>query len=252
MHAAAATGASGSVAPWSSAGSPPAAVRLHHHRRAEGARPGEPATTSSTSGSATPTCPSPDDRGREAGRGGPQHPQPPLLVQPGHPQAARGGRRPLPAPLRRGPRPRDRGHQHHRRQGGLQPPDVGAAPARRRRPRAVAVATRSTSGARSSPAPTSARSRCRHRRRLLRRTSSEAVRVLVAQAPGDRAVVPAQPHHHLRRPRLLPAGGRLRPREGRGRRPRQRLRRPRASTATSRRRSCRPRGPRSAPSSCTR
>ena len=30
-------------------------------------------------------------------------------------------------------------HQHHRREGGLQPPDVGAAPARRRRARAVAV-----------------------------------------------------------------------------------------------------------------
>ena len=40
-------------------------------------------------------------------------------ASPGHPQAAPGGRRPLPAPVRRRPRPRDRGDHHDRRQGGL-------------------------------------------------------------------------------------------------------------------------------------
>ena len=57
--------------------------------------------------------------------------------------------------------PEHRGHHHHRCQGGVQPPHVGAAAARRRRAGAVAVATRSTSGARSSPVPTCARSRSR-------------------------------------------------------------------------------------------
>ena len=42
---------------------------------------------------------------------------------------------------------------------------------------------------------------------------------------GHRAVVPAQPDDHVRRPRLLPAGRRLRPGEGGRGRPRQRLRR---------------------------
>ena len=42
---------------------------------------------------------------------------------------------------------------HHRRQGGLLAPDVGAARPRRRRARCRARRTRSTSGARSSPAP---------------------------------------------------------------------------------------------------
>ena len=58
------------------------------------------------------------------------------------------------------PRSGDRDHQHHRRQGGLQPPHVGAAAAGRRRPRARRPPTRSTSTARCSPAPTCARSRC--------------------------------------------------------------------------------------------
>ena len=87
--------------------------------------------------------------------------------------------------------------------------------------------------------------------RLLREHPG-GLRVLVAQAPGDRAVVPAQPHHRVRRPRLLPAGGRLRPREERGRRPRQRLRRARLRRLRAAVASSRPRGPRSARSSCTR
>ena len=66
-------------------------------------------------------------------------PQPPLLVEPRHPEAPPGGERPLPAALRRRPRSRDRGDPDHRRQGGLLPPHVGAAVARRRRPRALAL-----------------------------------------------------------------------------------------------------------------
>ncbi len=52
-------------------------------------------------GFGNPDLPSPDGRGRQAGRGGAQHPEPPLLVQQGHPEAAPGRRRPLPAALRR-------------------------------------------------------------------------------------------------------------------------------------------------------
>ena len=135
--------------------------------------------------------------------------------------------RPLPPQVRRRARPRDRGHQHHRGQGGLQPPDVGAARPGRRRPRALAVV----------PDPHLGPALRRRRRAGDRRSANtdgdffddpgRALRVLVAQAPGHRAVVPAQPHHHLRRPRLHAEGRRLRPRaRGRGR-PRLRLRRPR-------------------------
>ena len=49
--------------------------------------------------------------------------------------------------------PETRGVRHHRRQGGLLPPHVGAARPGRHRTGAEPVATRSTSGARSSPAP---------------------------------------------------------------------------------------------------
>ncbi len=55
-------------------------------------------------------------------------------------------------------RPRHRGHQHHRGQGGLLPPDVDAAAARRRRARAVAVLPDPHLRPAASPAPTSARS----------------------------------------------------------------------------------------------
>ena len=146
----------------------------------------------------------------------------------------------LPAALRRRPRPRHRGHQHHRGQGGLLPPDVGAAPARRRRPGAVAVLPDPHLGAavRRRRHPRVPR---RHRRGLLREPQ-QAFEYSLAQAPGDRAVVPPQPHHHLRRPRLHAEGRRLRPRE-RGRRSSTTTPTPSsASTATARRRSSRPRG----------
>ena len=47
----------------------------------------------------------------------------------GIPKLREAVRRPLPAPVRRRARPRDRGHQHHRRQGGVLAPDVDAAAA---------------------------------------------------------------------------------------------------------------------------
>ena len=65
-----------------------------------------------------------------------------------------------------------------------------------------------------------------HRRGLLRERQA-GLPVLLAPAPGDRAVVPPQPDHHLRRPRLHAADGRLRPRERGPAGPRQRLRRAR-------------------------
>ena len=45
----------------------------------------------------------------------------------------------------------------------------------------------------------------------LPRADPPRVRALVAAAPGDHLLVPAQPHHGLRRPRLLPGARRLRP-----------------------------------------
>ena len=75
-------------------------------------------------------------RRREAGRGGAQPAQPPLLAEPRPAQAARGDRRLLQAQVGRRPRPRARDHQHDRLEGGLQPPDVGAARPRRRGDRA--------------------------------------------------------------------------------------------------------------------
>ena len=51
-------------------------------------------------------------------------------------------------------------HQHDRLEGGLQPPDVGAARTGRRGRSCRARATRSTSTARCSPVPTCARCRC--------------------------------------------------------------------------------------------
>ena len=76
--------------------------------------------------------------------------------------------------------------------------------------------------------------------------------VLLAQAAGDRAVVPPQPDDGLRRPRVLPAGRRLRPRATTSSSCTTTPTPSSASTATSRRRSSRPKGPRSARSSCTR
>ena len=54
-------------------------------------------------GFGNPDLPSPDIAVEKLCRGRPQRPQPPVLGEPRHPEAARGRRRPLPAPLRRRP-----------------------------------------------------------------------------------------------------------------------------------------------------
>ena len=158
-------------------------------------------------GFGNPDLPSPDDRGGEARRGGPQQPQPPLLGQPGHPQAAPGGRRALPAQVRRHARPRHRGALDDRRQGGLQPPDVGAPAAGRRRAGALAVLPDPHLG------PLLRRGRCpagaRRRRRGLRRERDGGLGPRLAEAAGRRAVVPAQPDDRDRRAGRPAAAGRL-------------------------------------------
>ena len=189
-----------------------APLRLHHHRRAEdrgaAGRGGRDRPRVRQ-----PRHPLAGDRGREAGRGGPQHPQPPLLGEPGHPEAAGGRGRPVPAPLRRRSRPRHRDHLHHRRQGGLQPPHVGAARTRRRLHRAVPVVPdphlgAAVRGSRGARGPDDHR---RQRRRAVPRADPVRLRALVASSQGHRLLVPAQPHHRLRRPRVLPGPRRLRP-----------------------------------------
>ena len=125
------------------------------------------------------------------------------------------------------PRPRDRGHLHHRRQGGLQPPHVGAAAAGRRRPRAVAVVPDPHLG----PA-------VRRRRRARdpdgdRRNEDGDFFENMQEAyeyswPKPRVIVLSFPHNPTTACvdlDFIQRGGRLRPREGRHRRPRQRLRR---------------------------
>ena len=154
------------------------------------------------------------------------------------------------AALRGGPRPRDRGHHHHRGQGGLLPPDVGAAPAGRRRPGALAVVPDPHLGA-AVRRGRGARDPRRHRRGLLRERQA-GLPVLLAPAPGDRALVPPQPDHHLRRPRLHAADGRLRPRERGPAGPRQRLRRARLRRLPPALDPPGRPGPSSARSSCTR
>ena len=99
--------------------------------------------------------------GGQAGRGRPEPAQPPLLRLARHPEAAQRHHGPLPAQVRRRARPRDPGGHHHRGQGGLLAPDVGAGRARGTPRWCPRRRTRSTSGARCSPGPTCARSRCR-------------------------------------------------------------------------------------------
>ena len=121
-------------------------------------------------GFGNPDIPSPRDRRREAGRGGPHRPQPPLLdVSRGLPKLRVAVGRALRAQLGRHARPGDRDHQHDRVEGGLQPPDVGAAPVGRRRHRAepelpdphlrpAVRRRRPAPGARCAPTPTSSSS----------------------------------------------------------------------------------------------
>ena len=74
--------------------------------------------------------------GREAGRGGREPAQPPLLGQSRHPEAAQRGLRPVPGSFRRRPRSRDTGGGDDRREGRAGAPDVGARRAGRQRRRA--------------------------------------------------------------------------------------------------------------------
>ena len=166
----------------------------------------------------------------------------------GHPEAARGGIcQPLRAPVRGHPRSRHRGHQHHRRQGRPLPPHVDAGPTGRR-----------GAWCHRRRIPIHLYSSAVRRRRQVReiplstrvRASSSAMReraweYSVAASPEGhpRHLVPAQPHHHLRRSRLhaprwstsrneknVVAGARLR------------LRRPRLRRLQTRRRSSRSTG----------
>ena len=168
----------------------------------------------------------------------------------GHPEAARGRRRPLPAPLRRRARPRHRGHQHHRRQGGLQPPHVGAAPGRRRLPRAEPELPDPHLG------PVLRRRRrppgARRRRRGLHRQRDGGVGARLAQAPGHRAVVPAQPDDGVRRAGATSSASSTGPASATSCSSTTSPTPRRRSTAGCRRRSSSARAPRSAPSSCTR
>ena len=160
-------------------------------------------------GFGNPDIPSPADRRRQARRGGAEPAQPPLLAEPRPAQAARGDRRLLRADVGRRARPRARDHQHDRLQGGLQPPDVGAARPRRRGHRAqpelpdphLRSAVR-----RRRPAPGAdarahpPRGPPELRRRLLRQPPHR-VRHRLAEAARARDLVPAQPDRRQRRPR---------------------------------------------------
>ena len=109
-------------------------------------------------GFGNPDLPSPDVAVEKLAEAGTQPAQPPVLGQPGHPEDPPGHRRPLPAQVRGRARPRHRGGDHHRGQGGPLPPDVGAGRPGRHRPGARRRPTPSTSTPRCSPGPTSATS----------------------------------------------------------------------------------------------
>ena len=111
-------------------------VRLHDHQQPEdrgtasGRRRDRPRVRQ-------PRHPLAGDRRREAGRGRPHRPQPPLLDVAGAcPSCARRSPRLYERNWGVDARPRAGDHQHDRLEGGLQPPHVGAAEPRRRRHRA--------------------------------------------------------------------------------------------------------------------
>ena len=189
-------------------------------------------------------------RGEEARRGGREPAQPPVLVEPRHPEAAPRDRRSLPPPLRRRARPRHAGVLHHRRQRGLLAPHVGAARPGRRRAGAEPVVPDPHLGPalrRRRGSPRAARTRTG----LLRQPVGGLGR-LVAAAARHRALLPAQPDHRVCRPRLHDPHGRLRTRARRPARARLRVRRSRVRRLHARRRSSRfPARPTSR-SSCTR
>ncbi len=147
---------------------------------------------------------------QQAGRGGPQSAQPPLLGLQGDHPAAEGGHELVPHPLRGRAGRGDRGNRHHRGQGGHGPPGPCGAPAggrgagpqpdlshplllggdRRRRPALGAA----------HPG-----------RRLLRPAAGDGpARLAQGQAPDP--LLPAQPDDALRGPRVLRQGRRLRAR----------------------------------------
>ena len=212
-----------SLGRWSSAASRACRRTSSRSSTASSRRPAGPAGTSWTSGSATRTCRRPQIAVEKLSEAAHNTPQPPLLGQPRHPQAAPGGRRAVPAQVRRDAGPGDRGAVHDRRQGGLQPPDVGAAAARRRGPRAEPVLPHPHLG------PVLRRCRCaagpgRHRRGL-RRERDGGLGARLAQAARGGAVVPAQPDHGDGRAGRPAAAGRLGPRARRRAGARLRLRR---------------------------
>ncbi len=139
------------------------------------------------------------DRRREAGRGGGEAAQPPLLGEPRDPEPARGDLRAVRAALRRRARPRSRGDHDDRREGGARAPALGARRAGRRGARAGAelpdphVRARVRRGDGRAGGDGHGGGRAREPRRCLR---------ALAAAPARRdRVVPAQPDDHGRRRR---------------------------------------------------
>ena len=159
--------------------------------------------------------------------------QPPLLAVAWPAEAARGDRRLLPEDVGRRARHRARDHQHDRLQGGLQPPDVGAARPRRRGDRAepelpdphLRPAVRRRRPAPGADALARPSRGARGLRRGVLRPPHHGLRHRLAEAAGARALVPAQPDRRRRRAAVHAARRRLLPRAGDDRRPRLRLRR---------------------------
>ena len=108
-------------------------------------------------------------------------------------------------------RSRDAGDHDHRRQGGPVPPDVGAAPAGRHRRSSRARATRSTSTRPVLAGADVARVPMGPERGPLRKRRRD-VRAVLAAAPRDHPLVPAQPDDRDGRPRVHAASRRLRAR----------------------------------------
>ena len=164
-------------------------------------------------GFGNPDLPSPERRGGEAARGGAQPAQPPLLVEPRHPESARGDLRPLRATVRRRARPGDAGADDDRREGGPRPPDVGARPARRRRGRAepelpdppVRAGLRRARS--SSGSPMGPEEDCFGERRRGVRASRPRPRVLVLSFPHNPTTAMVDAGLHAARRRLRARAG---------------------------------------------
>ena len=152
-------------------------------------------------GFGNPDIPSPDDRGREAGRGGRATRATTATRRAAASRSCASAiadlyRRKFGVELD----PETEVVHHHRRQGGLLAPDVGAARPGRRRARAEPVVPdphlgpdpRRRRGAPRAPRP----------RAGLLRQPARGVGGVVAAAAGHRAVVPAQPDDRVRRPRV--------------------------------------------------